>query len=63
MLEIERIKEKIKNLDESEAKSLLIIIYANLSITINKNGGKKSMKETVKYLFNIYNELPDKNNT
>lgn len=35
LLEIEKVKEKIAQLDESEAKSLLMIIYGMLDIAIN----------------------------
>ena len=60
MLEIEKIKEKIVQLDESEAKSLLMIIYARLDIAINGTGGDEFIKETVIDLFDIYKKLPDK---
>ena len=61
MLEIEKIREKLINLDEADAKSLLMIIYARLDTAINGNGGYKVVEETLKDLFDIYQKLPVKN--
>ena len=60
MMEIERIKEKINNLDEAETKSLLMMIYIGLDTAINGNGGQKAMEEILVELFDIYNETPTK---
>lgn len=60
LLEIEKVKEKIAQLDESEAKSLLLMIYARLDTAINGIGGADFIKETVVDLFDIYKRLPDK---
>jgi ArsR family metal-binding transcriptional regulator len=60
LLEIEKVKEKIAQLDESEAKSLLFMIYARLDTAINGIGGAELIKETVVDLFDIYKRLPDK---
>ncbi|QPA31464.1 hypothetical protein [Thermaerobacillus caldiproteolyticus] len=60
MLELEKIKEKITQLDESEAKSLLMIIYAKLDTAINGTGGDEFIKKTIIDLFDIYKKLPDK---
>lgn len=59
MLEIEKVKEKIAQLDESEAKSLLLIIYARLDTALNGTGGDDFIKETVVDLFDIYKRLPN----
>lgn len=60
LLEIEKVKDKIAQLDESEAKSLLLIIYARLDTALNGTGGANFIKETVVDLFDIYKRLPDK---
>jgi ArsR family metal-binding transcriptional regulator len=60
LLEIEKVKEKITQLDESEAKSLLMIIYARLDTAINGTGGDEFIKKTLIDLFDIYKRLPDK---
>ena len=60
MLQIEKIRENIINLDEADAKSLLMIIYARLDTAINGNGGYKVVEETLKDLFDIYKKLPVK---
>lgn len=59
MLEIEEVREKIKQLDESFAKSLLLIIYARLDTAINGTGGDDVIKQTIKDLFDMYSRLPD----
>ena len=60
MLEIEKVKERLIQLDESEAKSLLLIIYARLDTAINGTGGDEVIKETVIDLFDIYKRIPGK---
>jgi hypothetical protein len=59
LLDIEKVKKKIQLLDESEAKSLLLIMYARLDTTINGNVGD-DFKQTIQYLFDIYSRLPNK---
>ena len=59
LLEIEEVREKIKQLDESYAKSLLMIIYSRLDTAINGTGGNEVIKQTVKDLFDLYSKLPD----
>jgi ArsR family metal-binding transcriptional regulator len=59
LLEVEKVKEKIAQLDESEAKSLLMIIYGRLDIAINGTGGDEFIKKTIIDLFDIYKKLPD----
>jgi ArsR family metal-binding transcriptional regulator len=60
LLEIEKVKEKITQLEESEAKSLLMIIYTRLDTAINGTGGDEFIKKTLIDLFDIYKRLPDK---
>ena len=59
MLEIEKVMGKIKKLDESDAKSLLHIIYAKLDIAINGKGGDEFFKQTVVDLYDMYLRIPD----
>ncbi|MGF6949052.1 hypothetical protein QF028_001557 [Neobacillus sp. B4I6] len=59
LLEIYEVREKIKQLDESSAKSLLMIIYARLDTALNGTGGDEVIKQTVKDLFDMYSKLPD----
>lgn len=60
MLEIEKVKEKIQLLDASEAKSLLLIIYARLDSAINGNGGDSFNQKTLNDIFEMYSKLPSK---
>ncbi|KZE69556.1 hypothetical protein AV545_22060 [Paenibacillus jamilae] len=60
MLEIEKVKERLSQLDEPEAKSLLLIIYARLDTAINGTGGDEVFKETAMDLFDIFKRLPSK---
>ncbi len=59
LLEIEKVKEKIRLLEEADAKSLLLIIYARLDAEINGNG-REDFQQVVKDLFDIYSRLPEK---
>ncbi|MEK5389700.1 hypothetical protein NSQ59_04850 [Margalitia sp. FSL K6-0131] len=61
MLDIEKVKGKIQLLDESDAKSLLLIIYARLDSAINGKGGEEP-KQIIKDLLDIYSELPGSRN-
>lgn len=60
MSEIEKVKEKIQLLDDSEAKSLLLIIYARLDSAINGNGRDSFNQKTLNDIFEMYSELPHK---
>ena len=60
MSEIEKVKEKIQLLDDSEAKSLLLIIYARLDSAINGNGRDSFNQKTLIDIFEMYSELPHK---
>lgn len=59
MLKIEEVRRKIKQLDESSAKTLLMIIYARLDTAINGTSGDEFIKQTAKDLFDMYSEIPD----
>lgn len=61
LLDIEKVKGKIQLLDESDAKSLLLIIYARLDSAINGKGGEEP-KQIIKDLLDIYSELPGSRN-
>lgn len=63
MLDIEKVREKIKQLDESHAKSLLMLIYAKLDTALNGTGGDEFIYQTAKDLFDMYRELPDNDRT
>lgn len=60
MLEIEKLKERLSHLDESEVRSLLLIVYARLDTTINGTGGDEVIKETVMDLLDIFKRIPNK---
>ncbi|XRG80733.1 hypothetical protein V5E38_10705 [Rossellomorea sp. GAMAL-10_SWC] len=61
MLEIEEVREKIKHLDESSAKTLLMIIYTRFVTAFTGTGGDEFIKQTAKDLFDMYSNLPDSN--
>ncbi|WP_186725796.1 hypothetical protein [Rummeliibacillus sp. SL167] len=52
MLEIGQARKNVAQLNENEAKSLLMIIYANLDVTLNENN-KDEIKKTLIKLFDI----------
>lgn len=56
---MEKVKENIQLLEESEAKSLLLMIYARLDMARNGNG-EDDFNQTIAYLLDIYARLPDK---
>jgi len=60
LLEIEKLKERLSHLDESEVRSLLLIVYARLDTTINGTGGDEVIKETVMDLLDIFKRIPNK---
>ncbi|WNS76150.1 hypothetical protein RRV45_03810 [Bacillus sp. DTU_2020_1000418_1_SI_GHA_SEK_038] len=61
MLEMEKVRERIKLLDESDAKSLLMIIYAGLDTALTGTGGDEALKEIIKNLHDMYSRIPDNN--
>ncbi|GEM_PF-6217931 len=50
MLEIEHVRENVAQLNENEAKNLLMIIYANLDVTLNGNNKDEIKKTLINYL-------------
>lgn len=62
MLELEKVKKRIAQLDELEAKSLLVIIYARLDMTINRIGEDEFARQSITELHKIFHEIPDKKN-
>ena len=61
MFEIEKVRENIRLLDCSEAKSLLLFMYIRLNTEI-KGMGEDESKQTIKELMDIYAALPDSRN-
>ncbi|ATP40791.1 hypothetical protein CSE16_12430 [Solibacillus sp. R5-41] len=59
MLEIEKVKERIQQLSESEAKTLLLITYARLDTAINGSGGDEFIQQTVRDLYDFYFKIPE----
>ncbi|KOO51396.1 hypothetical protein [Viridibacillus arvi] len=59
MLEIEKVKKRIQQLSESEAKTLLLIIYARLDTAINGSGGYEFIQQTARDLYDFYFEIPE----
>jgi hypothetical protein len=45
LLEIEKVRERIKLLDESDAKSFLMIIYSGLDTALTGTGGDDALKK------------------
>ncbi len=60
MLEIEKVREAIKQLEESEAKSLLFLIFARLDTAIKGTGGEEEIKQTVHDLYRMLLEMTKK---
>ncbi|MCI1856539.1 MAG: hypothetical protein LKI80_00105 [Sporolactobacillus sp.] len=58
MLDIAEVKNRIKCLHEREAKSLLLIIYARLTVGEN-NINKEEAEKTLVNLIKFYEELPN----
>jgi hypothetical protein len=61
LLEIEEVRERLKQLDESDAKSFLMLIYAGLDTALTGTGGDEALKKIVKNLYDMYSRLPDNN--
>ncbi|MNI02445.1 hypothetical protein D3C73_553190 [compost metagenome] len=63
MLEIEKMREQIINLSESEAKSLLLIVYAGIDTIINGDAQNDEIKvQLLRDLFDMYKNIPKINN-
>jgi hypothetical protein len=50
LLEIEIVRERIKLLDESDAKGLLMIIYAGLDTALTGTGGDVAQRNCKKFI-------------
>jgi hypothetical protein len=61
LLEIEKVRERIKLLDESDAKSFLMIIYSGLDTALTGTGGDDALNKNVKDIYDMYSRLPDNN--
>lgn len=61
MLHFEKVREAIKLLDESDAKSLLFLIFARLDTAINGTGGEEGVKQTVQDLYAMFSEMTKRN--
>lgn len=59
MNRIQYVKQKIQYMDESEAKSILLLIYAKLDNAIHQ-GDEELIKETATEIFDMYVNLPSK---
>lgn len=59
MNQIQHMKQKIQQIDEVDAKSLLLLMYAKLD-TAFYSGDEEFIKQTVEEIFNIYHQLPNK---
>lgn len=60
MNQIQNIKQKIQQIDEADAKSLLLLMYAKLD-TAFYSGDEEFIMQTAEEIFNIYHQLPNKN--
>jgi len=56
---IQFVKQKIQYMDEVEAKSILLLIYAKLDSAIDQ-GDEDIIKETAEEIFDMYHKLPDR---
>ncbi|MGF9979197.1 hypothetical protein [Viridibacillus arvi] len=59
MLEIEKVKKRIQQLSESEAKTLLLNTYARLDTAINGSGGDEFIQQTARDLYDFYFKIPE----
>jgi hypothetical protein len=55
----DKVKEKIEQLNENEAKAMLKIIYGFIETAKTGNGGDEMIKECVEGIFNFYESIPD----
>ncbi|AFM02362.1 MULTISPECIES: hypothetical protein [Desulfitobacterium] len=58
MLDLEKTREKIIALNESDAKSILMLTAANLQMVSNENGGFTS-DNCVDTLIKLFNSIPE----
>lgn len=56
---IQFVKQKIQYMDEMEAKSILLLIYAKLDNAIDQDD-EDMIKETAEEIFNMYHNLPSR---
>ncbi|USK39646.1 hypothetical protein LIS77_03700 [Cytobacillus firmus] len=56
----DKVKEKIEQLDENEAKAMLKIIYGFVETAKTGNGGNGMIKECVDKISNCFESIPDK---
>lgn len=54
---IQSVKQKIQYMNEVEAKSILLLIYAKLDNAIDQ-GDEELLKETAEEIFDLYHKLP-----
>ncbi|MED3662051.1 hypothetical protein NST62_08145 [Ureibacillus sp. FSL K6-8385] len=57
MNRIQSVKQKIQYMNEVEAKSILLLIYAKLDNAIDQ-GDEELLKETAEEIFDLYHKLP-----
>lgn len=55
----DKVKERIEQLDETDAKSMLKIIYGFVETSMTGNGGDEMKIECINRLSNIYKSIPD----
>jgi hypothetical protein len=55
----DRVREKIEQLHENEAKALLKIIYGFVVTAKTGKGGEEMLKECLEGIFNCYEKIPD----
>ncbi|WP_270180247.1 hypothetical protein [Alkalihalobacillus sp. CinArs1] len=58
MLSLEQMKKRITELDGSDAKSALMITYANLQM-VKTGNGKFTSEECVNQLLNFFISIPE----
>ncbi|MGY0694568.1 hypothetical protein ACW2QC_17600 [Virgibacillus sp. FSP13] len=55
----DKVKERIEQLDETDAKAMLKIIYGFVETAVTGNGGDEMIKECVDKVSNFYKSIPD----
>ncbi|WLR51906.1 hypothetical protein LC040_03060 [Bacillus tianshenii] len=58
MIDLEKMKERIASLSESDAKSVLMITYANLQMVKTGNGSFTN-EDCVDQLLELYQSIPE----
>jgi hypothetical protein len=56
----DKVKEKIEDLNEDEAKAMLKIIYGFIETAKTGNGGAGMIKECVDRIYNCYENIPNR---